>query len=158
MTEIKLESIIYEYQLDELDSAEKELITAANKASTQAYAPFSHFHVGAAVLLSNGQMITGSNQENAAYPSGICAERTALFASGHQFPNEAVTTIAIAANSEDHDVSQPVTPCGACLQVISESERRANKPIRILLYGQAGKVYVCQGVKTLMPLVFKLDK
>ena len=131
-----------------------KLIDEATKARDMAYAPYSKFHVGAGVLLDNGIEVIGCNQENAAYPSGLCAERTALFAAGAQYPDVPVRMLAIAARGTDGNlVEEPVGPCGSCRQVIIESETRAGGPIRILLYGQR-HVYVIDGVKELMPLTF----
>src|SRR5699024_9590066 len=106
------------------------------EATRRSYAPYSHFSVGAAALLANGVVVTGTNQENAAYPSGLCAERTTLFYANSQYPDQAVVTLAIAARTEKDFIDTPIPPCGACRQVILETEKRYKQPIRILLYGK----------------------
>jgi len=141
------------YHFDELSDADRALVLAAQDATRRSYAPYSHFHVGAAVRLDNGTVVTGSNQENAAFPSGLCAERTALFYAGAQYPDHAVEALAIAAADADGLTSAPTPPCGACRQVMLETEARAGRPMRILLYGTQG-VYVFEGVGQLLPLTF----
>ena len=154
MKELELKSVIKVCQMEELTQEEQHLIELAIEGTNRSYAPYSKFHVGACVLLGNGVEIIGCNQENAAYPSGLCAERTALFTAGAQYPNVPVRMLAIAARSTDGNlVEEPVGPCGSCRQVIIESETRAGSPIRILLYGQK-HVYVIDGIKELMPLTF----
>lgn len=153
MKEITLKSEIRVYSYEELDQADKQLIDEAKEATGRSYAPYSHFHVGAAARLTNGSVITGNNQENAAYPSGICAERTTLFYANAQYPGEAVETLAIAARTEKDFLDSPIPPCGACRQVMLETEKRFNRPIRIMLYGKK-EIYVMEGVGTLLPLSF----
>lgn len=154
MKELELKSVIQEYQMEELSATERQLIELAIEATSRSYAPYSNFHVGAAVLLENGEMVIGCNQENAAYPSGLCAERTALFAAGAQYPDSAVEMLAIAARGTDGQLTEePTGPCGSCRQVIIESETRGKRPIRILLYGKKC-VYVIDGIRKLMPLTF----
>ncbi len=154
MKELELKSTILSCQMNELSDVERHLIEVAIEATSRSYAPYSKFHVGAAVLLEDGAIVIGCNQENAAYPSGICAERTALFAAGAQYPDTPVKTLAIAARGTDGELlEEPVSPCGSCRQVIIESETRANHPIRILLYGQKC-IYAIDGIKHLMPLSF----
>ena len=138
---------------DELTAADRQLIDAAKAATQRSYAPYSHFHVGAAALLADGTVVTGTNQENAAYPSGLCAERTTLFYAGAQYPNNAVTMLAIAARKGDHFTAVPTAPCGACRQVILETEHRYGKPIEILLYGEE-KTYIITSIESLLPLCF----
>ena len=141
-------------QLDELTAEERHLVELAIEGTNRSYAPYSHFHVGAAILLANGETFIGCNQENAAFPAGICAERAAIFAAGAQYPDQAVTMLAIAARNEQGQLQQePVSPCGTCRQVIIETEKRFQHPVRILLYGQK-YVYVLEGIKQLMPLSF----
>jgi cytidine deaminase len=140
--------------MDELSAEEKHLVELAIEATSRSYAPYSKFHVGAAVRLDNGIEIIGCNQENAAYPSGLCAERTALFAAGAQYPEVPVRMLAIAARGTHGELEdEPVPPCGSCRQVMIESETRANAPMRILLYGKK-YVYVIDGIRKLMPLTF----
>ena len=154
MKELELKSVIQACQMDELSAEEQHLVNLAIEATGRSYAPYTNFHVGAAVRLENGEEIIGCNQENAAYPSGLCAERTALFAAGAQYPDVGVEMLAIAARGTDGELQyEPVGPCGSCRQVIVESETRAGHPIRILLYGRKC-VYVIDGIRKLMPLMF----
>jgi len=140
--------------MDELTSDEQHLLEMAIEATERSYAPYSKFHVGAAVRLDNGVELSGCNQENAAYPSGLCAERTALFYAGSQYPDVGVSILAIAARGTDGKLTEePTGPCGSCRQVIIESVTRAGHPIRILLYGRK-YVYVIDGIRVLMPLTF----
>lgn len=138
---------------NELTEAQKNLIDCAKEACMRAYAPYSHFNVGAAALLDNGAIVSGSNQENAAYPSGTCAERTTLFYAGAQHPDNAVTKLAIAAYKGGEFTATPTAPCGACRQVILETEHRYHTPIEILLYGK-DKVYIIRSIESLLPLCF----
>lgn len=156
MKELKQEVIIRKYKFEELTDSDKRLIEAAIEATKRSYAPYSHFHVGAAAMLDDGTIVTGSNQENAAYPSGLCAERTALFHAGSEYPDKAVTTLAIAASNCDGLTEQPVTPCGACRQVMLEAEQRYRRPIRMLMYGTAC-IYETRGTKDLLPLSFGIE-
>ena len=154
MQEIELKTVIKACQTDELTAEEQHLVHLAIEATDRSYAPYSHFSVGAAVRLDNGVELSGSNQENAAYPSGLCAERTTLFYAGAQYPDEPVRMLAIAARGTDGELTyEPTGPCGACRQVIVESETRAGRPIRILLYGRKC-TYVIEGIRTLLPLCF----
>ena len=154
MEELELKTVINVCQSQELTPEEQHLLSLAVEATGRSYAPYSHFHVGAAVLLENGAEVIGCNQENAAYPSGLCAERTALFAAGAQYPDVPVSVLAIAARGTDGELlEEPVAPCGSCRQVIIETETRAKRPIRILLYGRRC-VYVIDGIRQLMPLMF----
>ena len=156
MKELKQEVIIRKYKFEELTDSDKRLIEAAIEATKRSYAPYSHFHVGAAAMLDDGTIVTGSNQENAAYPSGLCAERTALFHAGSEYPDKAVTTLAIAVSNCDGLTEQPVTPCGACRQVMLEAEQRYHRPIRMLMYGTAC-IYETRGTKDLLPLSFGIE-
>ena len=154
MKEVELKAVIQECQMEELSAEEQHLIELAIEATGRSYAPYSHFRVGAAVRLENNVEIIGCNQENAAYPSGLCAERTALFSAGVQYPDTPVTMLAIAARGTDGILTEePTGPCGSCRQVIIESETRAKHPIRILLYGRRC-IYVIDGIRALMPLTF----
>lgn len=154
MQELELKSKIQVCQMDELTPEEQHLIQLAIEATDRSYAPYSKFRVGAAVRLDNGIELSGSNQENAAYPSGLCAERTTLFYAGAQYPDIPVRMLAIAARGTDGELTEdPTGPCGACRQVIIESETRAGNPIRILLYGRKF-VYIIDGIRPLMPLTF----
>lgn len=139
---------------DELTAADRQLIDAAKDATRRSYAPYSHFHVGAAVLLADGTVVTGTNQENAAYPSGLCAERTTLFYAGSTHPDTAVVSLAIAAFIDGAFTTNPIVPCGACRQVMLETEQRYNHPIRTLLYGTEGIYLIEGGTRELLPLTF----
>ncbi|MEN8121123.1 MAG: cytidine deaminase [Bacteroidota bacterium] len=154
MIEKKITTTIYEYDsVKELSSEDQELVTKAKKITEHSYAPYSHFHVGAALILENGEIITGTNQENAAYPSGLCAERVALFWANSQFPDVAVKAIAIAAKTNGGFTPAPVSPCGACRQVLLETETRFKKPIKIILAGDQ-KVEVIENARSLLPINF----
>ena len=154
MKQIEMQPTIYECQMNELTPQEQQLLQCAIEATAHSYAPYSHFHVGAALLLADGTMLPGCNQENAAFPAGLCAERSAIFAAGAQHPDVAPTMLAIAARDTTGQLTQePVSPCGTCRQVIIETETRYNSPLRILLYGQRC-VYAMDGIKHLMPLSF----
>lgn len=156
MKEIKLEIKFHHCQMEDLPEKEQELIRQAIKATDNSYAKYSKFRVGSAVLLADGTTIIGANQENAAFPSGLCAERTAIFAAQAQCPQHAIEVLAIAARNENGLTKEPITPCGSCRQVILEVEDRYSRPVRILLYGTSG-IYVIESVKDLMPLSF-VDK
>lgn len=153
MKEIDLHIKIGFAQMDELQADDRELVEKAIAATNNSYAPYSKFYVGAALRLANGDIVMGANQENAAYPSGLCAERTAIFAAQANQPDQPVATLAIAARNENGLLEVPVSPCGACRQVILEIEDRYKQPIRILLYGTKG-VYMVDSVKDLLPLCF----
>ena len=140
--------------LDELDSNVQELMHKAIEARNNAYAPYSEFKVGAAVQMENGAVIIGSNQENASYPSGLCAERTAIYAAGATHPHEKVKIIVISAKSMKHQVISPVPPCGACRQALVEYEVKQDDAIALYFMGETGKVIKADSVKDLLPLVF----
>lgn len=157
--EIEIKAVITEYDsVEDLQKADAELIAAAGKAADSAYAPYSHFNVGAAVLLENGTVVLGNNQENVAYPSGLCAERVALFTVGAHHPDVPVQAIAITAKSEEFSIDEPLAPCGACRQVMVECETKYKKNIRIILQGQTGKILVVNSVHDILPLSFSSDK
>lgn len=153
MKEVDLTIKIGLAAVEELEAADRELIEKAIAATGNSYAPYSKFNVGAALRLENGTIVIGANQENAAYPSGLCAERTAVFAAQANYPDQHITTLAIAARNVNGLLAQPISPCGACRQVILEIEERYKKLVRILLYGTEG-VYVVSSVKDLLPLCF----
>lgn len=154
MKELNLHIGIRIYTYEELDAADRELIDAAREATHRSYAPYSYFSVGAAARLANNTVVCGSNQENAAYPSGLCAERTTLFYANSRYPDQAVTTLAIAARNEQGEfLDDPIPPCGACRQVMLETEVRYRQPMRILLYGRKG-IYEVKKVGDLLPLSF----
>lgn len=153
MKDLTIQAVIKVYQYNELSEEDRKLIDMAKEATKRSYAPYSKFSVGAAALLANGETVTGTNQENAAYPSGLCAERTTLFYANSQYPDQAVKTLAIAARTENDFLDSPIPPCGACRQVILETEKRYNQPIRILLYGKEN-IYIIEGIEDLLPLSF----
>lgn len=140
--------------ISELEEEDRGLLKEAWEASESAYAPYSKFHVGAAVRLANTMTLRGNNQENGAYPSGICAERVAVFSASAMYPGVPIKTIAVVAKTEVFKLSNPVTPCGACRQVISEYEMLSGQPIRILLQGNSGKIWILNGIENLLPLMF----
>jgi len=133
---------------------EKNLMLKAVEARKKAYAPYSNFQVGAAVLLTNGTIVIGSNQENASYPSGLCAERVAIFQAGARFPNETIKAIAVSAASSTNEVATPAAPCGNCRQAMHEYEFRQKSPIAILMMGEKGDIHKCDAVADLLPLAF----
>ena len=153
---MKEQSIHIQYQvaqLKELQPQEQALVEKAMDATKNSYANYSHFYVGAACLLEDGRIVIGANQENAAFPSGLCAERTAVFAAQANYPAQAITTLAIAARNTDGFLKAPISPCGACRQVILEIEDRYKRPVRILLYGTEG-IYCFDSIKDLLPFSF----
>ena len=137
---------------EELAEQDRQLIEAAKLATERSYAPYSRFHVGAAALLADGTVVTGTNQENAAYPSGLCAERTTLFYAGSSHPDTPVVALAIAAYTDGAFTPKPIAPCGACRQVMLEVENRHQRPIRTLLYGTEGVYIIEGGTRELLPL------
>jgi cytidine deaminase len=138
----------------ELDPADSELLTKAREAVASSYAPYSCYHVGAAVRLDNGRIFLGSNQENMAFPAGLCAERVAVFSAMSACPGTTIESIAITAISDDFDVTEPVPPCGMCRQAIVEYEMKAGNRIRLILGGHQGEVFVMEGIQNLLPLAF----
>lgn len=141
---------------DELTDEQRALIEVAKEQTERSYCPYSHFHVGAAALLANGEVIRGCNQENAAYPSGLCAERSALFAAGAQYPEQPVNKLAIACFTGGHFTKEPGAPCGACRQVMLETEHRYGTKMEVLLYGEDA-TYVIDSAADLLPLIFVSD-
>lgn len=145
--------VVYD-NLEELEPQDAELMQRAHEAALNAYAPYSKFHVGAAVRLANGAIVTGNNIENAAYPSGLCAERVAMFGAMAKYPGVAIEALAITAHSETKLITEPVAPCGACRQVMVEVEQVSKMPLRVLCQGEKGSIMVFDGVESLMPFVF----
>jgi len=142
----------------ELTLEQKNVVEAAKNATLRSYSPYSHYKVGAACLLDNGEIVSGSNQENAAYPSGICAERTAVFYAQSKYPNAKILKLCIVGKNASGFFSKSVcSPCGACRQVILEAEYRCGTPIEIILPSQQG-IYVINGISTLLPLGFTYDE
>lgn len=140
--------------IDELSSKEASLMSEAIKMRETAYAPYSNFSVGAAILLDNGKIVFGSNQENAAYPSGMCAERVAIYSAGALYPKATIIQIAISASSTKKVVDKPVGPCGSCRQAIAEYEFKQTSPIQLLFMGEKGKIVKTESLKDLLPLSF----
>jgi cytidine deaminase len=144
--------------IDELDTDDRQLLIEARNVTDQAYAPYSNFHVGAAAKLSNNKIITGTNQENASYPVGICAERVLLSAISSLHPGIAIETMAVSYQSKKIKSDHPISPCGMCRQALLEYETRTDKPIRLILAGQEGKIYIVNTVKFLLPFAFTPDE
>lgn len=132
----------------------KSLMEQAITIRKSAYAPYSKFRVGCAILLDNGKVILGSNQENAAYPSGLCAERVAIFQAGTLYPNATILKMAISATSDEKPVLEPIPPCGSCRQSIAEYEIRQESPIEIFFMGEDGPVYQSDSLRNLLPFMF----
>ncbi|HNV50968.1 MAG: cytidine deaminase [Bacteroidales bacterium] len=146
---------------NELSHDEKKLLEMAAEAAENAYAPYSNYKVGAAIRLKSGKIVTANNQENAAYPSGLCAERVALFYASANFPDDPPQTIAIKAKTSDFKIKDPTPPCGACRQVMIEAESRNNKNIRVIMQGDNGRVFISNSIENLLPMSFqasRLDK
>ena len=143
--------------IEELSQTDALLVTEARKVTANAYAPYSHFNVGAIAQLKNGQAVTGTNQENAAYPVGICAERVLLSTAATLFPNVAINTMAISYDNKNGKSNHPISPCGICRQTLLEYEERVKQPIRIILSGLEGKIYIINKASQLLPLSFGGD-
>ena len=154
MTNKEIHITYQEYRsIEELSPEDRELAAEAIKAMEGAYAPYSHFHVGAAVRMSNGQIVRGANQENAAFPSGLCAERTAMFAAGARYPDKDMLSIALAGGVMGRLGAQPATPCGACRQVMAQYQAKSGKPMSIIMIS-ADKVWKFEKVDDILPLIF----
>ena len=155
MKEVKIESTLYIFDsIDEVSKDVQQLMQQASNARKKAYAPYSKFSVGAALLLENGEVITGSNQENASYPSGLCAERTAIYYAGAQYPNVKILKMAITGGSQTNPTTSPIPPCGACRQTIAEYEINQETPIQIYFMGETGNVVKSNSLANLLPLIF----
>ena len=158
MKTIKINTTFTAYpSIDSLDAQTRELMQKAVEVRKQAYAPYSKFRVGAAILLENGKVVIGSNQESAAYPSGLCAERVAVFQAGSLYPNTKILKIIISATSDISPTKRPTPPCGACRQSISEYEQKQDIPIEIYFMGETGEVYKSDSLENLLPLSFHKD-
>ncbi|MDP5229663.1 MAG: cytidine deaminase [Cellulophaga sp.] len=140
--------------LNSLLASDQELMNHAVEARRNAYAPYSNFHVGAAVLLENGAIVIGNNQENASYPSGLCAERVAIFQAGAKYSGIQIKAVAITATSKNYIVKEPAAPCGNCRQAMIEYEQKQKQPIRILLMGEEGKIIEFNSLIDILPLAF----
>jgi cytidine deaminase len=155
MKKIKLQAEIkVASDISELNSTDTMLLLRAKEVAKDAYAPYSNFKVGSALILENGVVVIGNNQENAAFPVTICGERNAIFSAAAQYPDIAINTIAITIISSKGNVDNPVPPCGSCRQVIYEMETRHNNNIRIILQGDSGDIYLINSVKDILPLLF----
>jgi len=153
MNEINLITKIRVYRIEECSEIEKKLIKEAKQASQYAYAPYSTLQVGSAILFDDGTILSANNQENAAYPSGLCAERIAVFFANARYPEKKITALAVAAFHKGNFTKHPITPCGACRQVLLESENRFETPIKIIMYGE-NSIYMVDSIKDLLPLNF----
>ncbi|GAA4080738.1 cytidine deaminase [Flavobacterium cheonanense] len=155
MKEININTTISVFNgINELPSEIQTLMNQAIETRKNAYAPYSKFRVGAAILLDNGKIVLGSNQENAAYPSGLCAERVAIFQAGAIYPNAKIVKLAITAASDTNPTLLPIPPCGACRQSIAEYEFKQDTPIEIYFMGESGEVYKSNSINNLLPLSF----
>lgn len=155
MKELTIKTSFQVYDsIEELGFESKNLMNQAIEARKTAYAPYSNFSVGCALLLDNGEIIKGTNQENAAYPSGLCAERVAIFYAGSQYPNAKVLKLCITASPKERDSDIPIPPCGSCRQSIAEYEFKQDSLIEIYFMGAKGEVYKSNSLKNLLPLVF----
>ena len=143
--------------IDELNKEDAEILKGAREVTSVAYAPYSNFNVGAFARLANGKTVSGTNQENAAYPAGICAERTLMSTASSLFPGVGIETIAISYNNTKGESNFPVSPCGICRQSFIEFQERTKTPIRIILSGLEGEVYLIENAENLLPLVFGAD-
>jgi cytidine deaminase len=152
---VEIQYTVYQNR-DELSESDQKLVQEAQTASEKAYAPYSRFRVGAAVLLSNNQIITANNQENIAYPEGLCAERNALFYASANFPNEKIVSIAIAGNHSLNITDFPITPCGGCRQIMAEYERKQQLKINVIMAGITGTIFIVNGIDNLLPLGFEM--
>ena len=155
MKQIKITSSATVYNnLDELSAKDQTLMNKAIEARRNAYAPYSKFHVGAALLLDNGEIVLGNNQENAAYPSGMCAERVAIWQAGSLFPGVKIKKLAISASSTITEVDKPIGPCGACRQTLSEYEINQKEPFPVIFMGEVGEIVKTPSLLSLLPFSF----
>ena len=154
MADKKIDITYHEYaSLDELSEQDRQLADEAILAMKGAYAPYSHFHVGAAIRMSNGKIVRGANQENAAFPSGLCAERTAMFSAGAQYPDKDMESLALAGGVMGRLAKEPATPCGACRQVMAQYQAKSGKPMSIIMVGSS-KIWKFDRVDDILPLIF----
>ena len=155
MKEIQIETKLSVFEsFEELSQSEKDFMNQAIEIRKKAYAPYSKFLVGAAIVLENGIVLQGSNQENAAYPSGLCAERVVIFYAGANYPNNKIVKLFISATPSDRDSENPIPPCGSCRQSIAEYEIKQDLPIEIYFMGAKGAVYKSDSLKNLLPFMF----
>jgi cytidine deaminase len=159
MTNHEIKINFEEYaSIDELNNADKALCLEAVNAMANSHSPYSKFRVGVAMRLQSGKIIRASNQENVAYPSGLCAERVALFYWGANHPDDPIESIAVTARTDEFKISKPVTSCGACLQVLAEYEKKQDRAIKMLLYCQQGPVWIATGIESFLPFLFFEDR
>ncbi|QVY67311.1 cytidine deaminase [Polaribacter sp. Q13] len=151
--EVSTSATVYK-DISELSVEDQKLMQKAIEARKKAYAPYSKFHVGAALLLDNGEIVLGNNQESAAYPSGMCAERVAIWKAGSTYPNMKIKKLAITASSSITKVNKPIGPCGACRQTLSEYEINQKTPFQVLFMGEVGEVVVTESLLSLLPFSF----
>jgi cytidine deaminase len=155
MKKIQISIEIQEFgTINELSVEDQTLIDMSKRSMANAYAPYSKFKVGVAIRMQDGKIVSGNNQENAAYPSGLCAERVAIFYAMSQFPEGKISTIAITASNESGNFNSMVSPCGACRQAISEYEINQGEPIKLIMQGENGKIYVSKSIEMLLPFMF----
>jgi cytidine deaminase len=144
--------------IDELSNDDQWLLKEARKVTEQAYAPYSNFQVGAVARMGNGEIVAGSNQENASFPVGLCAERVLLASISTLYPKTPIDTIAISYKSENHRSDHPISPCGICRQSLQEFEQRVDRPVQLILGGLTGPVYVIDSARSLLPLAFTSEE
>ena len=155
MKEVTIETKLKVYDaISDCPEPIQKLMASSVVARDKAYAPYSKFYVGAAIMLDNGEVITGNNQENASYPSGLCAERTAIYYAGATYPNAKIESMALTASSQNKLTEKPIPPCGACRQAIAEYEIKQEQPIEIYFMGAQGKVVKSESLANLLPLIF----
>ena len=155
--EYKFSFEIYD-SIDELTEEDAWLLNEAREVTGNAYAPYSHFHVGAVAKLANGEIVAGSNQENASFPVGLCAERVLLASASSLYPNIPIESMAISYQSDNGDSNHPIAPCGICRQSLQEYESRVKHPIRLILGGMEGKIYIIPKSSSLLPLAFTSEE
>ncbi|GGI27019.1 cytidine deaminase [Pedobacter mendelii] len=159
MNSINLNISFEQYEgIEELNEKDRLLCELSEQALESSYSPYSKFRVGTAIRLKSGEIILGSNQENLAYPSGLCAERVALFSIGSAYPNAVIESMAITAQTDNFEILKPVTSCGGCLQVMAEFERKQNAPIEVIFYCLNGEILKVPSVKSLLPFAFVEDR
>ena len=157
MIKHEVNCVLNEYTAEELNENQQDLLHKAHHICSNAYAPYSKFKVGASLILQNGQIINGSNQENVAYPSGLCAERVAIFNAGANFPNQKIKNIAIVVHT-NFNLNKPVMPCGACRQAMIEYEQRQGEKIEVLLQGNKENIFISESVSNLLPYAFECEE
>lgn len=159
MTNHEIKIAFKEYtSVAELDDSDRELCAAAVEAMKNSHSPYSKFRVGAALRLQSGKIIQGSNQENVAYPSGLCAERVALFHWGANHPDDPIITMAVTAHTDEFELKRPVTSCGSCLQVLAEYEKKQQQAVKVILFTDKSPVWVANGIESFLPFLFFEDR